>query len=139
MDQAIEATAAFAIFLIAFAFTQYHMGAIYGSLINEAAYPSLEAVACIVESSIIYKNGASTGDWLNWTPSTSIEDYITTPVCVKLGIRATCYYLTPTGEIEVFWTKQDPNFMAPESYLAKCIDAVFLEDGTFLRIEVYAS
>ncbi|MDI9609226.1 MAG: hypothetical protein QFX34_02985 [Candidatus Verstraetearchaeota archaeon] len=137
MDQAVEATAAFAVFVIAFALTQGTIGSIYGSLINEASSPSLKSLSCIVASSIAYENGGSTGKWLNWSPCSSADHYLELEG-TEVSIRVTCYRLTPAGEVEVAWVKEDPSFAVSECYFAWCIKAVQLDDGSFLSIEVFA-
>ncbi|MEJ5293479.1 MAG: hypothetical protein WHS82_07790 [Candidatus Methanosuratincola sp.] len=139
MDQAFEAAIAFAIFVAAFSASQYTAAAIYASSMSGLSEPRLEAAACIVASEILLQNGNSSEGWSLWDPVYEAGYYFSPATGVRLAIRATCYSLDPSGEVTRLWIKEGP---APESLsgsVQEYVGGVLLEDGTFVRLEVYAS
>ncbi len=139
MDQAFEAAIAFAIFVAAFSVSQYTAVAVYESSMNRLSEPRLEAAACIVASEILLQNGNSSEKWSSWEPVYETGYYFSPASGVGVAIRATCYSLDPSGVVTILWTKQGPSQEPLGRYAQKYVDGIILEDGTFVRVEAYAS
>ncbi|MEN3035074.1 MAG: hypothetical protein ABC537_02110 [Candidatus Methanosuratincola sp.] len=139
MDQAFEAAIAFAIFLAAFSASQYTAVAIYESSMDMLSKPRLEAAACIVASEILMQNGNSSERWSSWEPVCETNYYFSPAPRVEIAIRAACYSIDPSGGVTRIWIKQEPAMHPPGAGAQKYVSGIVLEDGTFVRLEVYAS
>ncbi|MBC7120045.1 MAG: hypothetical protein H5T33_00460 [Candidatus Methanosuratus sp.] len=138
MDQAFEGAIAFAIFATAFSAFQLTAAATYASSMNGMSDSSLEAIACIVASELVSQNGNSSERWLSWEPLSDPDQYLTPTGGAKLAIKATCYSPDQSGRIEKVWAKQDPVSVRLDSLAVRYVKGIILDDGSFLRIEVYA-
>lgn len=139
MDQAFEATIAFAIFLAAFSVSQYTAVAVYESSMDRIDKPRLEAAACIVASEILMQNGNSSERWSSWEPVCEPGCYLSPAPGVEIAIRATCYSIDPSGGITRIWIKQGPAMHPLGAGAQKYVSGIVLGDGTFVRLEAYAS
>lgn len=138
MDQAFEAAIAFAIFVAAFSASQYTAAAIYASSMSGLSEPRLEAAACIVASEILLQNGNSSEKWSLWDPVYEPSNYFSPALGVEIEIRATCYSVSPSGEVARLWIKQEPPREAINWSAQKYVEGAILDDGSFVRLEVYA-
>ncbi|MEM2125295.1 MAG: hypothetical protein QXQ53_02725 [Candidatus Methanosuratincola sp.] len=138
MDQAFEAAIAFAIFVAAFSASQYTATSIYASSMNGLSEPRLEAAACIVASEILLQNGNSSEKWSLWEPTYEPGYYFSPASGVEIAINATCYSIDASGGITSLWVKQGLSPKALSGPVQRHVDGVILDDGSFVRLEVYA-
>ncbi len=138
MDQAFEAAIAFAIFVAAFSASQYTAITVYESSLKGLYEPKLESAACIVASEILLQNGKSSEKWSSWEPICQPGNYFSPHSGVELEIKATCYSIDPSGAVTKLWIKHGPPLAPLGRHAQKYVSGAVLDDGTFVRLEVYA-
>lgn len=134
MDQALEATAAFAIFIMALTVAQYSFVASCASAINQIDESSAECIADVVASAIIQMNGNSSEKWWSWSPQTEVGEFLEPAFGARMTIKAACYRIGEGNTLETSWVKGGG---APVATHARCLKAIILDDRSLVRIEVY--